>query len=540
MFEICQDDRERRSFHYFRERTTLEICSYDASRFWSRLVLQAGYAREPVRHALVAIGSFHESLESKQTLQGTSQSHFTLEQYDKAIGALMKDAKTLSIEEVLISCIVFIFFENVQGHFDAALKHLENGLKILSEWRANRAEGIIATSRVIEDELAGILDTLHVQASVLLPQSRSRKPKQFSNHLPESFCSLQEAHHYFYQLVHWTCESLEALPNQENPMGIRDSFIPPQCATRFIECNSLMEREMTAKLDNGEMSLQEDIAIRMGVIHLKIQYHIVIIMLRCSPFKNEMVFDQQIEHFKAILDLIRELLGLITTPEFELPPATEPTAFNLCIIPSLPILACRSRPPFIRREAMALLRSAHWREDIWDSFDASCAAEQIMLSEENGRDVKKCGDVHESDRLHLVGCSSFAFSEEIQRLELRPHHTFNPEWVKMTCVRSGWDPAHAVEEKWFNRRGDASLAMKPGFFPQDVDGLFPQVIRSDSRLFSLLSTGNAARFMGRFHANNVFAAQHTRSNGSHGDFVTLSGEFTEYLATDRHTYVIPG
>ena len=537
MFEICDDDRERRSFHYFRERTTLEICSYDVSTFWSTLVLQAGYAHEPVRYAIVAIGSFHESLESKQDLQRISQSRFTLEQYNKAMKALTKDAKTLGIEEVLVSCIIFVFFENIQGHFDTALKHLGNGLKILSEWRAGRRSGRICPSPVVEDELAGILDTLHVQASVLLPGSRSNMRKRYSDKLPASFADLQQAHHYFYQLVHWTCENLEMPVDEDNPMGIRDSFIAPQCATKFVQYYSLLDGDIIGIIKKNNASLQETIATKLGVLHLKIQYHIVIIMLRCLPFKNETVFDQQLHHFKAILELVRHFFKLAKTPSFNFGSAKKVTGFDFFIIPSLSMVGCRCRDPLIRREAIALLRSAHWREDIWDSIDASSVVEQMVLAEEKGRDVNTCSEIPDFDRLHLVGCTSFSYSKEARSLELQPHHTFDPEWVKMTCVRSGWDGVRdGVEDIWFNRHGDASIAIQPGFFPRDVDGLFPQIVRKDSQLFSLLSTGNAARFMGRFHANNMFATEHTRGTGRHSDFVTLSGEFTEYLATDKHRY----
>lgn len=506
-------------------------------------MLQAGYAREAVRHAVVAIGSFHESLESKESTQRPVQSQFTLEQYNKAIKALVTDKETLSIEEVLIACIIFIFFENIQGRFDTALKHLENGLKILYEWRAKRLQGAALPSLVIEDELAGILDTLHIQASVLLPGSRPELQKSHNSYLPVSFTSIQEAHHYFYQLVHWSCGKFESVPNDEGtgsckrPLkDVRDTFIPPQCATRFLRWNWILESYMDGNIEGTFLSPQQRIKIKLGAIHLKVQYRIVIIMLRCLPFKNEMVFDQQNEHFREILTLVRDFLTLSAMPDFDLSIATQLAGFDFFVIPSLSMVACRCRDPVIRRDAIALLRSAHWREDIWDSIDASSVAEHIMLMEENDRAIKSCAEIPDFSRLHLVGCTSFAYSEQLQGLELRAHQTFDPEWVKMTCLRSG---RVSLEEFWLNRHGDSSLACKPGFFPQDVDGLFPQVVRNGSRLFSMLNTDHAVRFMGRFHANNVFSAQHTRGIGAHGDFVTLSGEFTEYLATDRHTYKFP-
>jgi hypothetical protein len=542
MFEICEDVRERRSFHYFRERTTIDVCSFDTSTFWSRLVLQAGYAREAVRHALVAIGSFHESLESQQSMQRAVQSQFTLEQYNKAIKALTTDAQRLSIEEILIACIIFIFFENIQGRFDTALKHLENGLNILTEWRSKRLQGTILPSPVVENELSGILDTLHIQASVLLPESRRESPKSHTSYLPVSFASLQEAHHYFYQLVHWACEKLESLPEDKKASSYeiplkdtRNTFVPPQCVTRFLRWHSIFEKNINSSVESTGLSSQQQVTTKLGAVHLKIQYRIVIIMLRCLPFQNEMVFDQQSEHFRCIIDLVRDGLKLRATPGFDLSEATRMTGFDIFLIPSLSMVACRCREPTIRREAITLLQSVHWREDIWDSLDASSVAEYVILMEENGQAIKSCVEVSDIDRLHLVGCTSFAYSEKSHGLELRPHHTFDPEWVKMTCVRSSQT---SLEEFWLNRHGDPSLATKPGFFPQDVDGLFPQVVRNGSRLFSVLSTDHSVRFMGRFHANNVFSAHHTRATGTYGDFVTLSGEFTEYLATDSHSYVL--
>ena len=69
-------------------------------------------------------------------------------------------------------------------------------------------------------------------------------------------------------------------------------------------------------------------------------------------------------------------------------------------------------------------------------------------------------------------------------------------------------------------------------FPQDVPGLFPQITRSNSKLWSRLKSGMGDRYMGRFACNTIFSDYGRSFSFEGGDYVNLAGEFTQYTASE--------
>ena len=133
LFEICKDEREKRSFHYYRENTANEVCSETDVGFWKGFVLRAGYHSEAVRHALAGVGSFHESLELETGPRAVAARCFAFEQYGKALGMLGSPNSVQTISPILVTCVLIIWLENLQGHFSIALQHLRSGLAAVGD-----------------------------------------------------------------------------------------------------------------------------------------------------------------------------------------------------------------------------------------------------------------------------------------------------------------------------------------------------------------------------------------------------------------------
>jgi hypothetical protein len=144
-----EDGTERRSFQFFRERTGPELSRYYDESFWNNVVPQASQSQSAIKHCLIAISSFHEKIESIQTISDVSyQVQYSLQQYGKAMRLLSRTSSVLSIEETLINCILFVWFENLQNNLKDFLRHLDSGLKIFSEARRiqqTKATGITET-----------------------------------------------------------------------------------------------------------------------------------------------------------------------------------------------------------------------------------------------------------------------------------------------------------------------------------------------------------------------------------------------------------
>jgi hypothetical protein len=148
--ETPGDEAERRSFYYLRERTIYDISGYFESEFWDRLVLQISHTEPTVRHALLALSSLCETYESENINQDPTNNQdkfriqFALQQYNKAVRLLADYLPTSQarLEVILTSCLVFILLEFMRNDFDAGLKHLKGGLKILDDVRQPATEAL--------------------------------------------------------------------------------------------------------------------------------------------------------------------------------------------------------------------------------------------------------------------------------------------------------------------------------------------------------------------------------------------------------------
>ena len=154
------DEQEKRTFHFFRERTVPGLCGFFGSEIWERLVLQTTFQEPALRHAVFALGSLHERFEmGDRTVFAsnldTVQGGLALRHYTQAIGHVIKRSTSKdsrSLDVCLIACILFACFEvsrtllhhfyhdlitdgdqTMRGHIGSSVSHLMSGIRILEE-----------------------------------------------------------------------------------------------------------------------------------------------------------------------------------------------------------------------------------------------------------------------------------------------------------------------------------------------------------------------------------------------------------------------
>jgi hypothetical protein len=112
--DIFNNEKARRSFHFFLSRTAPQLSAFYGDPFWNHLVLQATHHEPAIRHAIVALGSLHERFEKHD---GNIRSHedcFPIQEYSRAIQALVAPFarnEPQAMDVCLISCILFTCFE---------------------------------------------------------------------------------------------------------------------------------------------------------------------------------------------------------------------------------------------------------------------------------------------------------------------------------------------------------------------------------------------------------------------------------------------
>ena len=445
---------ERRRFDYFRQRTASALAGHFDSEFWYQLVLQVSQAEPAVRHAVVALGSLHETLDKgAQEFGNRSQSlvgrEFSLQQYDKSVTSLRSrlvsgDGNSV-LEVALICCVLFNSFETLHGNHDQALLHLQNGLKIMQEWTAQRRRtSFLPEPTSTQYELSQVFSRLNVQARSLLdpelpPFHNLSEIICFT--VPETFKDLTQARDFLYALYNdgfafyqkmteqirsgASTPSMASGPEPFNPLvefGRLDSYLIQwlRAFDKFLEQN-------TASMGSKELR---------GATLLRIHYLCAFIVLHKSIRPEQCAFDTYNSHFDQMVSLSSAFVHSTEGPD----PTSATPAFSidLGIIAPLYYTAVSCRDPTIRRRAVSALSSPR-HEGAWSAVDAARVGFLAIQIEEDGLgEVRSSSDVPESSRLseiHTAGPNTAVSKRDQIRLRCAFSGRTSPE---ETMVKEFW------------------------------------------------------------------------------------------------------
>lgn len=386
-----------------------------------------------MRHAVIALGSLHEYLDSQKTVVKYDLKHkslhFSLQQYTKAIASLSQSLSAgtrLPIEVVLICCALFISIESLQGNYITTARHLLSGSSILSDWlSANDRKA----SCLVRDELLPIFIRLNIQVKTLVeyPFPPLDLNDANSNSAPKSFSSLQEARASLYTQMnkildfiqtdetflykspdlpdHILSEMFATAEEQNRDESFRFSPLrsPEELAAAYEEKSRMLGilegwkavfdvfiLQFSSKMESRELG---------GAILLQIHYISAWIAISTCHSRLQSVFDEHKPQFEKIVSLAKSLIAAGDT---------EGSCFgrthfwvDMGVIGPVYLAATRCRDPFVRREAVEILRVPR-REGAWDSEATAKVADRIIAVEEAGLPpVNAAQDIPEFARIHV-------------------------------------------------------------------------------------------------------------------------------------------
>lgn len=427
------DDIEKRSLLFFRTRTAAIFAGYCDSGFWDRVVLQVSNTEPAVRHAVIALGSLHEYLDSQNKVieydLKNKSLNFSLRQYTKAIASLSQSLSAgtrLPVEVVLICCALFISIESLQGNYTTTARHLLSGSSILANWlSANERK----TSCLVRDELLPIFIRLNIQVKTLVeyPFPPLELNDAAFNSMPKCFSSLQEARASLYSQMN---KVLDFIQTDETFLyqlpDLPDNILSEVFATaeeqnldetfRFSPLRSSAEIAAAYKEKSRMLGILEgwkavfDVFILQssskmgsrelgGAILLQIHYIAAWIAISSCHSRLQSVFDEFKPQFEKIVSLAKSLLAAGETEGS----CVGRTNFwvDMGVIGPVYLVASRCRDPFVRREAVEILRLPR-REGAWDSEATAKVADRIIALEEAGLPpVNAAEDIPEYARIHV-------------------------------------------------------------------------------------------------------------------------------------------
>ena len=427
------DDIEQRCLLFFRTRTAAIFAGYCDSGFWDRVVLQVSSTEPAVRHAVVALGSLHEYLDSQTSVIKYDLQHqslqFSLQQYTKAIASLHQSlsARTrLPIEVVLICCALFISIESLQGNYTTIARHLLSGSSILSDWLSTNDQ---KTSSLVRNELLPIFIRLNIQVKTLVeyPFPPLNLDDAKSNSLPKCFSNLQDARASLYTQMNRILDFIQT----DETFLYKTPDLPDHILSEVFASAEEQNRDETFRFSprrsTAEIGAAHEEKSRMlgilegwkavfdafilqsssqmgrrelgGVILLQIHYISAWIAISTCHSRLQSVFDAYKPQFEKIVSLAKSLVAAGDTEGSYF----GKTNFwvDMGVIGPVYLAATRCRDPYVRREAVEILRLPR-REGAWDSEATAKVADRIIALEEAGfPPVKTAADIPEYTRIHV-------------------------------------------------------------------------------------------------------------------------------------------
>lgn len=129
MTQQFQSETEHRAFWSFANFAP-RLANFASAEIWNTYALQLSYAEPALQHIVVSIGHLLNTSTAGSSTVPNEQQHMVFYHYGKALHSLINNPSP-DVNVVLLSCLVFCLFEELQGNCYAALQHIIAGRDIL-------------------------------------------------------------------------------------------------------------------------------------------------------------------------------------------------------------------------------------------------------------------------------------------------------------------------------------------------------------------------------------------------------------------------
>ncbi|KAJ5912554.1 hypothetical protein N7504_001437 [Penicillium tannophilum] len=401
-------DEERRAFQFFRSQTAHRIFGHRDSSSWLSSLLQLGHSEVPIKHAITALASLHESLEpvdactairqSKKHAQITAQM-LALKHYTAAIKSVQIETPDMPSRPDITMALVLLFicFEQLRSGDAACMLHLTAGLRLLYWWRCrtntyNKLQKYARpTLDFINDQITPALQRLRVQFSLCMDSRHTLRDLGVPFCLPPpaippSYSSLDLARRDYDRSMNYIFFIMKLDQSTDCPS--------PQRAPITVL------RQWKAALDSSDLSEEPSILKDCTRKLLELYYYASTIIIQTYGAQSEAIFDNHTDQFQAVVDLAESVTETWRNgpQEFNLL-----FSFDLGITPPMFLVASRCRHPLIRRKAVDLMLRSPFYHGAWqDRYSGLCAQRIVEIEEENAGIIVDSVDVPESQRIRKI------------------------------------------------------------------------------------------------------------------------------------------
>ncbi|KFA56614.1 hypothetical protein S40293_01083 [Stachybotrys chartarum IBT 40293] len=453
---------ERHAFEYYRSRSGPLLGRAIDVDFWGGLVLKLSLREPVVRHAMLAMGSLHESLTVMQSEGRDVDRSFAFTEYGKAMVALRRwDPKNSTTAIPLLVCILFICIEYLLEHETASQLHISQGRHILYAMDDTRSPAL----DMIKQHLVPIYARLSL-ASFLY----SNRPPPIPQHLrtvtemPTHFGSVEEARNLLYHLLDEGLRfKVRATPVLYDPrttawdmqvLAAEQQRILATLARWHVAFSML-----TATLPPGQPAYPD-------VQHLlHIFYHSSNIWIKTALEPQQVALDAYMPDFAAIVTHGSAFMNSLASG-----PATPVFTFETEVLAPVYFTVTKCRHPLLRRAALRLLMREEMRgrrEGLWYCAETIVVGKRVIELEEEVSNALHMDDMYWTSSPTGSHHSHASFDRE-SRLrvmeayegELHVPMTHPPTIVASPLDVMDWSPEHSIAPP------DSQPSWNPTFIPK--------------------------------------------------------------------------
>ncbi|KAM0226553.1 hypothetical protein ACHAQD_000476 [Fusarium lateritium] len=376
-----ESPHEARAFDHYRLRTAKVLSGAIDSSFWGGVVLKMSTTEPAVRHAMLAISSLHEAVESRYRSVHEIDTRFAFREYSNAITSLRNwgERNEPSVVPLLV-CVLFICIEFLIDRDMAAQMHICQGRHILSTLGDGRSPAM----EMIKHSLVPIYTRLSLSSFLF-----GSRPAPIPTHLrgwvevPVVFTTIEDARYALYlvldEALQFSANARAVIFNPNaDPQGIRNLQNEQQ---RLL---SQLSRWYAAFTVLTSMSAQSS-SLENLLNVLRIYHQSTFIWVSASLDTYETMFDHYTANFANIISLASSVIGSVPANA-----KLEPFSFETEIIPPVYWTAVKCRHPLLRRAALKLLtrdQMRNRRENLWHARETAVIAARSIEIEEADLDV---------------------------------------------------------------------------------------------------------------------------------------------------------
>ncbi|KAJ5790396.1 uncharacterized protein N7518_007407 [Penicillium psychrosexuale] len=383
--------RERRAFAYYFECAASSIGGGLDVDFWRTAVPQVCRYEPAVWDAIITISALFECPQqfSGPMLQRrdnpislAKNNPDALGWYSRSVSAVRQRIEQGSIDLFvgLISCVLFICIEAIQGNADGALQLYRQGVQLITALRSQIASGAASKASLLEDTIIPVFIRLGTFALAVRGAPVTALLQDTEHFSTERFDSLKSAREAIgllaveIPLFEATCTKhlLQAhvyhLPGEFNT-------ILSSLASRLKNWHTAFDKLKTSLRAKDLFSPQE-----IGISALLLSYHEMLhVMLETCTSSSLMQFDTYLPNFQNIVEQSAIAPKASVRSDGTQPPFT----FDINIGLPLWFTSLRCREPRTRRAALALLREAPSVQGFYQCYIWAAVGQIIMELEES-------------------------------------------------------------------------------------------------------------------------------------------------------------